>query len=251
MEEKLMFAGLLETIKLILCCIYRSWLHRVLMASQFITLLLPVPCFRCLAPSPHWAVTPSWQLSEMEERILAIETHIDPLGRSPHPNLLTPGRKKRETKKKSRPSALFSPPHAKPHPSTLSRPSTLQVAPPPFGPSSFLMIVLPIFHLTPSSPDNPSPTSDAPVPCVCGPVQHFFFFFSSQDPIFRFLSYFCLVPIYLSPSRLCICSFLPRSAHLLLCVHKHKRSNTHSRTSISLCTPPTPRCLQPILEAQS
>lgn len=93
MEEKLMFAGLLETTKLILCCIYRSWLHRVLMALQFITLLLSMPCFCCLAPSPHWSVTPWWQLSEMEERIQAIETHIDPLGCSPHPNLLTPGRK--------------------------------------------------------------------------------------------------------------------------------------------------------------
>lgn len=32
-------------------------------------------------------------VTEMEECILAIANHIDPLGRSPHPNLLTPDRK--------------------------------------------------------------------------------------------------------------------------------------------------------------
>lgn len=63
--------------------------------------------------------------------------------------------------------------------------------------------------------------------------------FSNSPP---HLSYFHLLPIYLSPSPLCICSFLLPSAHLLLCVHKHRRSNTrtdtHTHTAISLCLPP-------------
>lgn len=51
------------------------------------------PCFCRLAPPSRWSITPSSHLSEMEERILAVETRIDPLGRSPHPNLLTPAGK--------------------------------------------------------------------------------------------------------------------------------------------------------------
>lgn len=142
---------------------------------------------------------------------------------------------KGDKKKKRQPSALFFPPH----PSIPSRPSTLQVTPPLFGPSPFLMITLPIFHLTLFCPDNPSPISDVTVPCVCSPVQHFF---SSQDPIFRFPSYFYLLPIYLSASPLCICSFLLPSAHLLLCVHKHKRSNTHTHTHPFLSVFPPAVC---------
>lgn len=70
----------------------------------------------------------------------------------------------------------------------------------------------------------------------------FSIFFSSQDPIFRFPSYFYLLPIYLSASPLCICSFLLPSAHLLLCVHKHKRSNTHTHTHPFLSVFPPAVC---------
>lgn len=49
--------------------------------------------FYCLNPPSQRSITPAWSLYEMEEHILAIETEIDRLVRSPHPNLLTPSRK--------------------------------------------------------------------------------------------------------------------------------------------------------------
>lgn len=69
---------------------------KMLMALHSTTLL--PSCFGafllCFLHLPsHWSITPSWRLSEMEESSLAIETHIDLLARSPHPNLLTPSRK--------------------------------------------------------------------------------------------------------------------------------------------------------------
>lgn len=75
-----------------------------LMGLQSITLLLTFPPFNfshslVFSLPPYFSSiplvyhAPSWHLSEMEESILAIETHIDLLACSPHPNLLTPGRK--------------------------------------------------------------------------------------------------------------------------------------------------------------
>lgn len=51
-------------------------------------------------------------LTEMEECISAIANHIDPLVRSPHPNLLTPDGKQRQTHLKSPLSAIFWPLHS-------------------------------------------------------------------------------------------------------------------------------------------
>lgn len=201
------------------------------MALCFIILF---PCFCCLHPSPpsHSSITPSVAVVRDGGEYSGYRNSH----RSVHPQS-TPkhadsrqkikGDQKKKKKKWTLSSFLLSPPPL------LSQSSTILVTPSLFGPSSLLTIRPAIFHLTPFSSDNTSPISDVTFLRVCSPVQHFFhpgIQFSKSPP---HLSYFYLLPIYLSPSPLCICSFLPPSAHLLLCVHKVIK-HTHSYTSISL-----------------
>lgn len=175
---------------------------------------------------------PPWQLSEMEECILAIANHIDPLGSGPHPNLLTPGGKWRETRKANPQliSCLCTL-------STLSQPSTLQVTPPLFGP-----FLLPHDH-TPHFPSHPFPSwqhfpyikSDCPV-CLllCSAISPLILGSNFQIP-------FILLPLAhlsfaLSTLHLLLSSFL--CTPIALCTQAQTIKCTHSYTSISLFLPP-------------
>lgn len=144
--------------------------------THFLPLFIPISHFLVFAACilllhPIGLSHHPWQLSEMEESILAIETHIDPLTRSPHPKPADSWQKIKGDKKKSQPSALFfSAPPLRYHNYQQYR-SLLHTLVPPF---SFLMMIPAIFHLTLFTPDNISSTSDVTFLCVCSTVQHFF-----------------------------------------------------------------------------
>lgn len=65
-----------------------------LMVVQFITLLNSISfSFLWLFSFSSISLVYHAIVAEMEEHVLVIETHIDPLGHSLHPNLLTPSGK--------------------------------------------------------------------------------------------------------------------------------------------------------------
>lgn len=161
----------------------------------------------------------------MEARILAVETHIDPFGLQSTPKPADSWQKikgsNKKTKNKTGIPQLFSSLHV---PSTINHQYYTSLL------HSFVLLPASSsyspFPLSPSLPDNTSHRSSHQMwlSTVFAPL--FSIFFSSLDPIFWFPSYYYFLPIYRSPSPLYICSFLVPSAHLLLCVHKRRRSNT-------------------------
>lgn len=172
-----------------------------------------------LFPSPpfHRSITPSWRLSEMEGGILAVETRIDPLACSLHPNLLTPSRKEKSTL-----SSFLSLPIR-----LLSQASTTQVTPALFGASSFLTVIHAILLLTPSWYQMWLSPAFAPLFSV------FLFFTISNFPISLPISRISTFRPSIFHS-LCICSFLLPFAHLLLCTQTQmiKHTFTHPFPSV-------------------
>lgn len=209
-----------------LCLSIRS--QKVCIAPLLAVFLPPIPA----VPLVYHAAP--WHLSEMEERILAIETRIDPLGPQSAPKPADSWQKKKNKKRNPQLFSFFLLPSASPANPTQSQPSTLQVIAPalwclflPYDHTSHFPFHLSLLTTSPpSTPSTPQPLiSDVTLPCVRPPVQHFFFHsriqFSDSPLIFP-------PPAHLS-SALSSLHLLPSlSAHLLHCVHK--RSNTHTHT---------------------